>query len=192
MHCACMNNQCMNASRATHECITCHTWMHHVPHMNASRATHECITCHTWMHHVPHMNGYVSWVMHQVPRMNTQSNGACIAHASMRHVPHTNTSRHTHTCTCQVPHMHTQSHGARIAHACMRHVPHLSAYVSLNTRMVHVTKTNVMAHATGWRKCMGCLIFIGRFPQKSLVITLSTAWKFSSKSFRKRSFFGQN
>ena len=149
-------------------------------------------TINAWMHHVPHMNGYVSWVMHQVPRMNTQSNGACIAHASMRHVPHTNTSRHTHTCTCQVPHMHTQSHGARIAHACMRHVPHLSAYVSLNTRMVHVTKTNVMAHATGWRKCMGCLIFIGRFPQKSLVITLSTAWKFSSKSFRKRSFFGQN
>ena len=129
-----------NGSRYTYSWVMSHVWMSHVTHMNESRHPSECVMSLVWKSHVARMTQSChkyEWVM-------SHMNESC--HTWMNHVTHINVSFVTHdSFMC-------------VTHVWVTHEWHMS-----DTWVKHMNESHTIHSCVS---LMGCLIFVGHFPQK--------------------------
>jgi len=144
--------------------------MSHVAHMNESCRTYEWVMSHIWMSHVAHRNE------------SCRTYERVMSHIWTSHVAHMNKSRHTYAWVTS----HVRiSHVALTALSLQSYKSCLLSWVTSRKRATNyrallqkITYADKASHTflspsmtTGEQGCMGCLICIGYFLQKSPIIS---------------------
>jgi len=132
----------------THEWVTSHMWMSH--------STHTWVLAYTWMSHATHNESWVGMCRSRATQIKDIYVYICVCECvDVVICVYMFTNVFIYTWVVPQVRMHNGAHNnaSCLTHKCV--MPHIL--------MGHATRTN----ESGWQSPIGCLIFLGHFPQNS-------------------------